>query len=93
MLRKAEKKNERDGRDAGAPDRRKAKNEKQKNPKSSLETSERTEPRKVRPVRQATSQSPRLVVKDALAPKKDREKSLDATEPRGRKPSESGSRR
>lgn len=93
VLRKAEKKNERDGRDAGTPDKKKqADKEKEKNPKKSPESPERKEPRKARSVREATSQSPRPVIKEAPAPKKDREKSPDATEPRGRKPSESGSR-
>ena len=93
VLRKAETKNERDGRDADTPGKKKqADKEKLKNPKKSPESPERKEPRKARSVREATSQSPRLVVKEAPAPKKDREKSPDATEPRGRKPSESGTR-
>lgn len=92
MLRKAEK-NERDGRDAGAPDKKKQTDKvKQKNPKKSPEPPERKEPRKARSVREATDQKLRPVAKEAPAPKKDREKSPDATEPKGRKLSESGSR-
>ncbi|MCA1716497.1 MAG: peptidoglycan DD-metalloendopeptidase family protein [Actinobacteria bacterium] len=94
VLRKAEKKNEHDGRNAGAPDKKKqADEEKQKNPKQSPEPPERKEPRKARSVREATSQNPRPVVKEAPAPKTDREESPDATEPKGRKLSESGSQR
>ena len=79
MLRKAEK-NERDGRDAGVPDKKKQTDkEKQKNPKKPSEPPERKEPRKVRSIREATNQNSRPVAKDAPAPKKDREKSLDAT--------------
>jgi len=93
MLRKAEKKNERDGRDAGAPDKKKQTDkEKQKNPKKPPEPPERKEPRKARSVPEATSQNPRPVAKDAPAPKKDREKSPDTTEPKGRKLSGSESR-
>ena len=92
MLRKAEK-NERDERDDAMLDKKKQTDkEKQKNPKKSPEPPERKEPRKAQSVREATSQNPRPVVEDAPAPKKDREKSPDATEPKGRKLSESGSR-
>jgi murein DD-endopeptidase MepM/ murein hydrolase activator NlpD len=96
MLRKAEKKNkrdERDGRDAGAPDKKKQTDkEKQKTLKKPPDPPERKEPRKVRSIREATNQNSRPVAKDAPAPKKDREKSLDATWPKGRKLSEGGSR-
>jgi hypothetical protein len=79
MLRKAEK-NERDGRDAGAPDKKKQTDkEKQKNTKKSPETPERKEPRKARFVREATSQDPRTVVQEAVAPKKGQEESPDGT--------------
>jgi collagen type III alpha len=86
MLRKAET-NERDGQDAGAPDKKK-----QKNTKKSSEPPERKEPRKARSVREATSQDPRPIAKDAPASKKDQKESSEATEPKGRKLSESGSR-
>jgi hypothetical protein len=90
MLRKAEK-NERDGRNAGAPEKKQTDKEKQRNPKKSSESPERKEPRKARPVGEATSQNPRRAVKDAPAPKKHRKESPDATEFKGRKLSESGS--
>ena len=93
MLRKAEKKSERDGWDAGASNKKKQTDkEKQKNPKKSPESPERKEPRKARSVREATNQNPQPVAKDAPAPKKDRKKSPDATETKGRKLPESGSR-
>jgi hypothetical protein len=78
-LRKSEK-NEGDGRDTDAPDTKKQTDkEEQKNPKKPSEPSERKEPRKARSVREATNQNPRPVARDSRAPKKDREKSLDAT--------------
>jgi hypothetical protein len=96
MLRKAQKKNkrdERDGRYAGAPDKKKQTDkEKQKTLKKPPDPPERKEPRKVRSIREATNQNSRPVAKDAPAPKKDRERSLDATWPKGRKLSEGGSR-
>jgi hypothetical protein len=62
MLCKAEK-NERDGRDAGAPDKKKQTDkEKQKYTKKSPKPPERKEPRKARFVREATSKDPRPVV-------------------------------
>ena len=91
MLHKAEK-NERDGRDAGEPEKKQLDKEEQKKPKKQAKTPERKEFRKVRSLRETTIKNPPPVAKDALAPKKDREKSPDATGPKGRKLSESGSR-
>ncbi len=86
MLHKAEK-NERNGRDAGVPDKKK-----QKKPKKRVEPPERKELRKARTVGEATIQNLRPVVGDGPASKKDREESPDATGPKGRELSESGSR-
>ena len=92
MLRKA-KKNERDGWDASSPDKKKQMDkEKQKNPNKPPEPPKRKEPRKARLISGTTSQTPRPVVKYVPTPKKDRKESLDATETKGRKLSESGSR-
>jgi hypothetical protein len=78
VLRKAEK-NEGDGWDTDAPDKKKQTDkEKQKTLKKPPETPERKEPRKARSVCKATNQNPRPVAKDAPAPKKDRKKSLNA---------------
>ena len=71
--------------------KKQADKEKHRNLKKSLELSERKEPRKGRSVGEATSQAARRVVKDAPGTKKDRQGSPDATEPKGRKLSESGS--
>jgi hypothetical protein len=78
MLRKAEK-NEGDGRDTDAPDKKQTDKVKQKTQKKPPEPPERKEHRKARSVREATNQNPRPVAKDAPVSKKDREKSLDAT--------------
>jgi hypothetical protein len=92
MLRKA-KKNERDGWDASSPDKKKQMDkEKQKKPNKPPEPPKRKEPRKARLISETKSQTPRPVVKYVPTPKKDRKESLDATETKGRKLSESGSR-
>jgi hypothetical protein len=86
MLHKAEK-NQRDGRDAGVSDKKK-----QKKPRKQVEPPKRKELRKARSVNEATTQNQGPVVGDAPASKEDREESLDATGPKGRELSESGSR-
>jgi hypothetical protein len=83
MLHKAEK-NERDGRDAGVSDKKKQKKQ--------VEPPKRKELRKARSVNEATTQNQGPVVGNAPASKEDREESLDATGPKGRELSESGSR-
>ena len=91
MLRKA-KNNERDGRDTGASEKKQLNKEKQKKPKKRADSSERKELRNARSFRETRFQSARPIVKNSPAPKKDREESPDATEPKGRKLSEGGSR-
>lgn len=91
MLRKA-KKNERDGRNTGASEKKQLNKEKQKKPKKRADSPERKELRNARSFRETKFQSPRPIVKNSPAPKKDREESPEATESKGRKLSEGGSR-
>lgn len=84
MLRKAEKKNERDGRDADTPDEKKQTDKKnqKKSPKSPARGEE---PQKARSAPETTPQRSRPAAeRDAPAPRKDPVVSPGATEPRGR---------